>query len=350
MRLLAPATLAAAALLLAGSPPAPADTKEPASLFNGKDLSGWVNVNCAPNTFRAEAGEIITNGTPTGFLRTDKQYENFSLSFEWKHTNVKDPGNSGLFVWGDALPAVGTGYTRGIEVQVLVNLEKEGQYTSHGDLFSIWGATCKPVRPHPKGAMRCLPSERRCKGGGEWNTYDVTGRDGTLTLAVNGKVVSEVKECKPRKGYLALESEGAECRFRNFKFAELPTSNPKPDEVATVDEGHRSLYTGIDLSGWTADAGDWKAGETLRSTKASAGLRHDGPVGPGELVFDWKLPAKAAQAPCVVMAGTTTSILLGKPGEWKREVVPITAAGPVMFMPALAGTELRNIFFKPAAK
>ena len=67
---------------------------------------------------------IITTGKPTGYLRTDKQYENFILEFEWFHAPSPkgSVGNSGLFVWGDPIPAVGTGYTRSIEVQVLVNL------------------------------------------------------------------------------------------------------------------------------------------------------------------------------------------------------------------------------------
>ena len=78
-------------------------------MFNGKDLSGWVNVNCAPNTFFAKDGEIITTGTPTGFLRTAKHYENFELEMDWMHVNKTEVGNSGLFVWGDPLPAVGTG-------------------------------------------------------------------------------------------------------------------------------------------------------------------------------------------------------------------------------------------------
>src|SRR5713226_1453834 len=93
-------------------------------MFNGKDLSGWVNVNCAPGTFFVKGGEIITTGKPTGFLRTEKQYENFIAEFEWMHVPPKPGavGNSGFFVWCDPIPAVGTGYTRGIEVQVLVNL------------------------------------------------------------------------------------------------------------------------------------------------------------------------------------------------------------------------------------
>src|SRR5215510_15032955 len=139
-------------------------------LFNGKDLTGWVHVNDHPSTWSIKEGMIITTGKPTGYLRTDRQYENFIAEFDWMHVppNKDAVGNSGFFVWADPLPAVGSGYTRGIEVQVLVNLEKKDYYTSHGDLFSIWGATCKPDRPHPHGEQRCLPSERRCKGGGEW--------------------------------------------------------------------------------------------------------------------------------------------------------------------------------------
>src|SRR5205823_3413500 len=177
-------------LALAGAPAAD-DGYTP--LFNGRDLTGWVRVNTAPGTFFVKDGEIITTGTPYGFLRTDRQYENFVAEFEWMHVNKTEVGNSGFFVWGDPLPAVGTVYTRGIEVQVLVNLEykdkKTGAVTatSHGDLFSIWGATCKPDRPHPLKWERCLPSEYNAKGGGEWNHYKVVANDGVIKLTVNGK-------------------------------------------------------------------------------------------------------------------------------------------------------------------
>jgi hypothetical protein len=48
--------------------PATADGFTP--LFNGKDLSGWVNVNTAPETWSAKNGEIFCTGVPTGVLRT----------------------------------------------------------------------------------------------------------------------------------------------------------------------------------------------------------------------------------------------------------------------------------------
>jgi len=286
------------------------------SLFNCKDLTGWHNVNCHPSTFFVKDEMIVTTGKPTGFLRTDKQYENFILEFEWRHMKMEGPANSGLFVWGDPIPAVGTGYTRGIEVQVLVNLEKEGFYTSHGDIFSIWGAKCKPDRPHPNGWDRCLPSERRVKGPGEWNHYRVEGVNGTIKLAVNGKFVSGVTQCNPRKGYLALESEGSECQFKNIKIKELPSTNPNPEEIADVDQGYTNLYTGLDLTNWIpnpAKTADWSPKDWILDYNGKGKeLRSDKEYGDFELILDWRLPAKPKKPirPTILGAGE----IKAKPG------------------------------------
>ncbi|MFO0849612.1 MAG: family 16 glycoside hydrolase [Gemmataceae bacterium] len=324
-----------ALLLLA--PPAVAADDGFVPLFNGKDLSGWVNVNTAPGTFFVKNNEIVTTGSPTGYLRTDRQYENFVLEFEWMHTRAQGMANSGLFVWGDPLPAVGTGYTRGIEVQVLINYEADWA-TSHGDLFSIWGARCVPDRPHPKGAERCLPSERRVKGAGFWNHYKVVANDGVLKLHVNGKEVSGVSKCSPRKGYLALESEGAECHFRNLKIKELPSTNPKPDEVADVWKGHKSLFDGLTLTGFKGDG--WAASDGVLRAKAGAGpLITEQPLPAGELIFDWKLPGKGP-----VGYGSHK----GMGGAWQRATVQLVGGREAW--PTAPGLELRNLFFAPATK
>jgi hypothetical protein len=277
-------------------------------MCNGKDLTGWVNVNCAPGTFYVKDQEIITTGRPTGYLRTEKQYENFIAEFDWMHVPAKPDavGNSGFFVWADPIPAVGTGYTRGIEVQVLVNLtykNKKGEITatSQGDLFSIWGATCVPDRPHPDGWARCLPSENHCKGANEWNHYRVEANDGVLKLAVNGHPVSGVSKCSPRKGYLALESEGSECHFRNLKVKELPSTNPAKEEVADEAQGHKSLYTGLDLSGLQADDAakeHWQPRDTvLHFDGKGEALRTEKEYGDAEFVADFRFPAKQAEKP-----------------------------------------------------
>jgi len=368
--------------------PAAADVAKPGDgfvpMFNGKDLTGWVNVNCAPDTFFVKDGEIITTGKPTGFLRTEKQYENFELEMDWMHINTKEVGNSGLFVWGDPLPAVGTGYTRGIEVQVLVNLEYRDKKTnaitatSHGDLFSIWGATCIPDRPHPTGAARCLPSENRAKGGGEWNHYKVIANDGVLKLHVNGKEVSGVSKCNPRKGYLALESEDAECHFKHLKIKELPSTNPKPEEVAKVAEGHQSLFTGLDLTGWKTEEGAWKADGGHLIATGKAPLSTEKKYEKCELIFDWKLPAKSNAEVAVEVGGITHNIVRGlaayvpppgkqpvKLGVWNRATITLDGlvvvdvngtvisrkpgknvmAAPISFQPA-EGLQIMNVFLR----
>jgi hypothetical protein len=279
-------------------------------MFDGQTLKGWVNVNCAPGTFYAKDNEIITTGKPTGYLRTEKQYENFIAEFDWMHVPPRPGavGNSGFFVWADPVPAVGTGYTRGIEVQVLVNLEKKDCYTSQGDIFSIWGAHCKPDRPHPRGWERCLPSENHTKGEREWNHYRVVANDGRITLAVNGHEVSGVSKCTPRKGYLALESEGSECHFKNLKIKELPSTNPKKDEVADGDKGFKNLYTGLDLSGWKADdeakkhwqPKDWKLTYDGRGDAKDNALRTAGTYGGVEIIVDFRFPTMDSK-PCAFL-------------------------------------------------
>jgi len=317
-------------------------------LFNGKDLSGWVAVNGHPSTFYVKDGEIITTGKPTGFLRTEKPYENFELEMDWMHENKTEMGNSGLFVWGDPLPAVGSPYTRGIEVQVLVNFEKDWA-TSHGDLFSIWGAHCTPDRPHPKGIERCLPSERRCKGGGEWNHYKVIANDGAIKLHVNGKEVSGVSKCNPRKGYLALESEGAVCHFKNIKIKELPSTNPRPEEICEVAKGHKMIFNGLDLDGWKAEKDAWTAGNGHLVAKGKSPVTSEKSYGPGELVFDWK-QGKAGGSTVTVEGKTITLEAPANPpaiparsGAWNRQVIPIRGNGPITFTPG-DSLDLMHVF------
>jgi hypothetical protein len=275
-----------------------------APLFNGKDLTGWARVNCAPETFTARDGMIVTTGIPTGVLRTQKQYENFILELEWKH--LKPKGNSGLFVWSDPLPAVGVPFTRAIEVQILDGVEGK-DYTSDGDVFSIWGANLVPDRPHPSGWQRCLPSEKRSRPAGQWNHYRVTCNDGVLKLAVNGKVVSGGSKCLPRKGYLCLEAEGSECHFRNLRIKELPSTYPGPGEVADPARGFVSLFTGIDRSGWKpgkGQEGHWQprpGPNTLfydgKGESKDKDLWTEKEYGDFELLCDWRWTAKPVKRP-----------------------------------------------------
>ncbi len=279
--------LAAVLLLFAGCASGPAPDGF-APLFNGTDLAGWVRVNCSADTFTVRDGVIVCSGVPTGILRTAKQYENFILELEWMHT--KADGNAGLFVHSDPLPAVGSPFTRAIEVQVMLGDNPDGSWTGQGDVFSIWGAHFTPDRPHPKGWERCLPSERRMKPADEWNHYRVESNDGRLTLAVNGAVVSGGTKCNPRKGYLCLESEGSLIYFRNLRIKELPSTGA----VAAPAEDF------VPLEGWQMEAGHkdhWKFTGTVisydgKSTAKDPCLWTEKEYGDVVLIADWRFTRK----------------------------------------------------------
>ena len=109
-----------------------------ASLFPGltveqlPDGEGWAFelVNLATHNGKSYSFEAVryqgtppmitgvhTTGNPTGFLRTDRPYENFILELEWRH--MRKDGNAGLFIWSDAVTSPGVPFTRSIEVQIL---------------------------------------------------------------------------------------------------------------------------------------------------------------------------------------------------------------------------------------
>ena len=232
--------LAGAALLVSGTPaPPPAQDGVPQwrELFNGKDLTGWVNVNCAKDTWSVRDGMIVCNGKPTGVMRTDKMFENYVLHIEWMH--LEAGGNSGCFAWSDAVAKPGSPFPRGLEIQMLeldwpnINKKKDGTpndpgYVS-GELFGVGGN--KVVPDNPRGE-RSKSFEMRCKGKGEWNTYDVVAVDGVVKLAINGKFVNGISRSARKKGSFCMESEGAEIHFRNARVMELPPGVTTPEQIA----------------------------------------------------------------------------------------------------------------------
>lgn len=198
----------------------------------------WINVNTNADTWHLEGDMLVCSGQPIGVMRSEKQYENFIMYVEWRH--MEAGGNSGVFVWSDAKPDPESRLPGGVEVQMLeldwVNLNlREGKKPPiayvHGELFGVGGVRTDPDNPRGE---RSKSIENRAKGKGIWNTYHVVCVDGTIKLAVNGKVVNGVSKSTIKKGYLCLESEGAEIHFRNFKIIELPSGVTSAEQTAKM--------------------------------------------------------------------------------------------------------------------
>ena len=211
-----------------------------ADLFNGRDLTGFVNVNTDKDTWRVKDGELICSGHPIGVMRTEKMYENFILHVEWMH--MEAGGNSGIFAWSSARPNPKSRLPDGVEIQMLElewpNLHKVNGVTPpvayvHGELFGVNGV--KIVPDNARGE-RSMSFENRCLGKGQWNYYDVVAIDGVIKLSVNGKFVNGISRSSQKKGYLCMESEGAEIHFRNIKIMELPPGITTAEQTALEAE------------------------------------------------------------------------------------------------------------------
>lgn len=365
------------ALVRAAAPAPDADGFTP--LFNGRDLTGWVNVNCAPETWSVRDGVIHCTGLPIGGLRTERQYENFILELEWRH--LRRSGNSGVFVWGSPINAPGVPFLRGIEVQALDhgyaedfqrrNGKAADWFTVHGDVFAIHGATMRYIgRTNGK---RSFPVEDRSRPSPEWNHYRIEARNGSLRLHVNGREVSGGDDANYRKGYLALESEGSPVEFRNLRIRELPSSGAGPEVTAPVDPGWRALFNALDLRGWRTGAATeaaWAVAGGRITARVAAGaeaaLATTGELGAAEFVVDYQ-PPKAGPAEAVVLVrGHPVRLTGAEPGRFSRFLVTVAggkvrvaregggtteealpggvpARGPFALVPAAAGGVFTNL-------
>jgi hypothetical protein len=380
--------LAGAVALLLVSPPQ--DEPGFVPLFNGRDLTGWVSVNCAPTTWSVRDGMIYSTGKPICELRTTRMFENFVLELEYQHLDPK--GNAGVFIWGDALTAPGQPFVRAIEVQVLDGRNTEN-YTSHGDVFAIHGARMTPDRPHPNGSMRSLPSERRARPAGEWNHYRITAQNGTIKLAVNGKEVSGGYDISPRKGYIHLESEGGRVLYRNLRIKELPSAAAlAPEHIAQADEGFVSLYTGVDFTGWQHrqdhqghwESKDWVIAYDGGGEAESRTLLSERTFGDVSVIADWRwtntkdartLPIwldgvpLTSETQATIARALTTHPIASSANGWRRAILtrqggrlslvidrqpvfenlalgPAAARGSVVLQPQEGGVEFASVFVR----
>ncbi|HYH56776.1 MAG TPA: DUF1080 domain-containing protein [Anseongella sp.] len=197
-------------------------------LFDGKTTSGWHTYlkEEAGAAWTVTDGALMFNaGTKEGGdLVTDKEYENYELSLEWK---ISEGGNSGIIFNVHEAPSFRATYTTGPEMQVLDN--EKAQDNKEDD--------------HLAGALYDMIDVGRgiAKPAGEWNQARLRLNKGQLTLWLNGTQTADVKIGSEKwkqlianskfkdwehfarysKGRIALQDHGNEVWYRNIKIREL---------------------------------------------------------------------------------------------------------------------------------
>jgi len=59
------------------------------------------------------------------------------------------------------------------------------------------------------------------KPAGEWNSYDITSKDGMLEVIVNGVLQNSGSAMTLREGNILIQSEGSAMQFRNIYLEKL---------------------------------------------------------------------------------------------------------------------------------
>jgi hypothetical protein len=175
-------------------------------LFNGKDLSGWkfflAKEGDPEKTFVVNDGEIQITGFPNGYLYTDKAYKNYVLRYSWtypKNQPEKTTMNSGCLVHIQEPHKI---WPHSVEPQC--------RYMDHGKLFYIGFKEKLPQKFDEKAQKQALKESH------EWNTTEVTSKDGALEVRINGTLVTTGKS-DLTSGPIGFQSEGARIHFKDIK-------------------------------------------------------------------------------------------------------------------------------------
>lgn len=176
------------------------------SLFNGKDLDGWVPVGTS-DAFRVEKGAILSTGASPypSWLRTDKPYENFILRLEYQ---ALDWYEGGILIHA---PTNGPASQLGFKVH-LRHDRLDYKARSPGAIYDV----------APPNALANL-------GPGKWNALQIVCDWPRLEVTLNGVKIQDLDMAanpllryRLKSGFIGLENIGCRAYFRNIEVKSLP--------------------------------------------------------------------------------------------------------------------------------
>ena len=257
----------------------PASENEWTQLFNGEDLGGWYTYQKEPEATSEVSGmarnddgsylepiglnqdplEVFTvvseesapairiSGEVFGILVTEKEYENYHLSLEFKWGEEKYPPrkdkkrDSGILYHSvGAEGAWGGVWMKSLECQV-----QEGDC---GDYISVdtvladihagydvekgwfYHAPDSALMTFSPSRSYCHKSQDYEHPSGQWNTIEIYAVGGESVHVVNGKVNNHIftsrqmingKEVPLTRGKIQLQSEGAELFYRHIRIRDI---------------------------------------------------------------------------------------------------------------------------------
>jgi hypothetical protein len=173
-----------------------------------------------------EEGVLVCRGTPRGYLYTERDYADFTLSFEWRYPPGSVSGKGGVLLRTIGEPKI---WPRCLEVQL--NAQQSGDFWGiDGYVLSADPGRTERMEHDRFGALTHVARMASVeKAPGAWNHGWVTLQGGTVTVWMNGKLVNQATDCDTTPGKIVLTAEGNEIHFRNLSL----TSGGSPSGVTT---------------------------------------------------------------------------------------------------------------------
>ena len=232
------------------------------NLFNGRNLDGWYTFlqnrgrDVDPKgVFTVIDGMIRISGEEWGCITSDAEYENYSIVVEFKwgdvtfeprldnardcglllHSQGEDGGSQGIWMHsiecqiieggtGDFI-VVGDGSDQ-FQVTSKVGSEKQGNsfvFQPDGDPQTIQQGRINWFGRDPdwQDELGFRGKDDVEKPVGEWNTLECIALEDKISIFLNGQLVNEATDVKPKKGRIQIQSESSEIFFRRVELTPL---------------------------------------------------------------------------------------------------------------------------------
>jgi serine/threonine protein kinase len=234
------------------------------SLFNGKDLTGWVGDT---KSWRAENGMLIAQGEDANtrsFLLSERQYANFVLRLEFSLESGSSSGVSIRAILGESLRL----NDKSVPDHPVFRLTDAPELAETGS--TKWILNSPDIVPPSKSAEMKPP--------GSWNHLELEVDGHSMKARVNGRLVFDstlaagallpdrtVPALNRSAGRIGLQKHTKTVRFRNIEIKELAATaavtTPAPPVVsapAPVLNAPGLFFNGKDLTGWYGLEGYWR--------------------------------------------------------------------------------------------
>ncbi len=255
------------------------------NLFNGKNLSGWKQLN-GQAKYEVKDGMIVGTtvaNTPNSFLVTEKNYSDFLFEVDLLLTENM---NSGIQFRSESKSEYQNGRVHGYQCEV----DPSSRAWSGGiydEARRGWLYTGE-LNPKAQSAFKM----------GEWNHYRIECIGNSLRTWLNGVPVAWVIDDMTPSGFIALqvhsignnkENEGHQIKWKNIR---IKTTNLKPEpfnDIYVVDlipnnlsepekkQGFSLLFDGKTTNGWKSAVMDnfpeagWEIKDGVLSTLQNPG-------------------------------------------------------------------------------